>query len=99
MQLPGQTALVRELGVAPLTLRQALERLEQEGVIERRSRRGNFVRSREPSPQYELERLFDTQFRHAPIPIWLLDGRGRICETNPALQLLLGYSADELRGS
>jgi CheY-like chemotaxis protein len=43
--LPTQPALARALGVSTVTLRQALERLAEEGFVEARHGHGTFVRS------------------------------------------------------
>jgi PAS domain S-box-containing protein len=97
-RLPGQIALAGLLQVAPLTLRQALDRLEAEGMISRESRRGMYVRSTDIAGILELEDMFDTLFQHAPIGISLLNNAGCLLRSNPALQELLGYSAAELQG-
>jgi DNA-binding FadR family transcriptional regulator len=44
--LPTQPALARSIGVSTVTLRQALERLAEEGIVEARHGSGTFVRSR-----------------------------------------------------
>jgi PAS domain S-box-containing protein len=44
------------------------------------------------------EARFRAIFEGAGIGITLVDGKGRMQENNPALQELLGYSAEELRG-
>jgi CheY-like chemotaxis protein len=43
-RLPSHDELAQEYGVAPLTVRQALGRLEQEGYVSRQQGRGTFVR-------------------------------------------------------
>lgn len=43
--LPTQPALARTMGVSTVTLRQALERLAEEGFVEARHGHGTFVRS------------------------------------------------------
>ena len=45
-KLPPHTELAAEFGVAPLTLRQVLASLEEEGVVSREQGRGTFVRAR-----------------------------------------------------
>jgi diguanylate cyclase (GGDEF)-like protein/PAS domain S-box-containing protein len=47
----------------------------------------------------EAETQFHTLFRNAAIGVALADSRGRILDTNPTLQRILGYSASELHGS
>jgi CheY-like chemotaxis protein len=44
MKLPSHTELATEFGVAPLTVRQVLSRLEEEGIVSRQQGRGTFVR-------------------------------------------------------
>lgn len=44
-RLPSHIQLSEEFGVAPLTVRQVLARLEEEGIVERAQGRGTFVRS------------------------------------------------------
>ncbi|MEX2048173.1 MAG: PAS domain S-box protein [Gemmatimonadota bacterium] len=56
----------------------------------------SLVRSREALA--ESERRFGAVFRSAAVGIGLTDTRGRLLETNRALQEMLGYSGDELRG-
>ncbi|HET9985326.1 MAG TPA: PAS domain-containing protein, partial [Longimicrobiales bacterium] len=46
----------------------------------------------------ESEARFRTVFEQSAVGIALCDLHGRFLETNPALQKILGYSADELRG-
>jgi PAS domain S-box-containing protein len=98
-KLPGQAALSDELGVAPLTLRQALNRLEVEGLVRRVSRRGTFVAEPLPPAQSAVQPAFRTLFRHAPTAAALVDMAGRYLECNPAFERLLGYTATELRGT
>jgi CheY-like chemotaxis protein len=44
-KLPSHTALAAEFRVAPMTLRQVLDRLEAEGLVSRETGRGTFVRA------------------------------------------------------
>ena len=46
----------------------------------------------------EAEARFHTMFRDAPMGILLVDTEGRVQETNPAVEAMLGYDAQELRG-
>lgn len=43
-KLPSHSELAAEYGVAPLTMRQVLARLEEEGLVQREQGRGTFVR-------------------------------------------------------
>lgn len=45
-KLPPHTDLAGEYGVAPLTMRQVLARLEEEGLVSRQQGRGTFIRAR-----------------------------------------------------
>ena len=45
-KLPSHTELAAEYGVAPLTVRQVLARLEEEGLVSREQGRGTFIRNR-----------------------------------------------------
>ena len=45
-QLPGVTLLAKELGVNPLTVNKAFEQLENEGLVERISRKGTFIKGK-----------------------------------------------------
>jgi CheY-like chemotaxis protein len=47
LALPTQPSLARTLGVSTVTLRQALERLAEEGFVEARHGSGTFVRSQQ----------------------------------------------------
>ncbi len=47
-KLPREIDFARQLGVGKVTLRSALRRLEQEGMIERLTSKGTFVRARQP---------------------------------------------------
>ena len=44
-QLPSYVALAGQFGVAPLTVRQVLARLEEEGLVSREQGRGTYVRA------------------------------------------------------
>jgi CheY-like chemotaxis protein len=48
VKLPAHTILATEYGVSPLTMRQVLARLEEDGLILREHGRGTFVRTRLP---------------------------------------------------
>ncbi len=45
-KLPAHTELAQQFGVAPLTMRQVLARLEARGMVSREQGRGTFVRAR-----------------------------------------------------
>jgi diguanylate cyclase (GGDEF)-like protein/PAS domain S-box-containing protein len=58
-KLPSHSDLASHFGVAPLTLRQALAQLEEEGLVSREQGRGTFVRAQTPTMgDGELERQF-----------------------------------------
>lgn len=54
-KLPSHTELAAEYGVAPLTLRQVLARLEDEGLVSREQGRGTFIRHHAPPAVLILE--------------------------------------------
>jgi PAS domain S-box-containing protein len=81
-----------------LTLRQALDRLEAEGMISRRSRRGTFVQRASAVAIPRLDEMFDLMFEHSPIAVSVVDSFGYVLRSNAALQKLLGYGASELAG-
>lgn len=97
-RLPNQAELATLLHVAPLTLRQALDRLEREGMIRRHSRRGSYVERNSAVPVPGLDEMFDLMFEHAPIGVSALDMSGCLLRSNHALQSILGYPAGELEG-
>jgi DNA-binding GntR family transcriptional regulator len=49
VKLPPHIELATEYGVAPLTMRQVLARLEEEGLVSREQGRGTFVRPHGPA--------------------------------------------------
>jgi GntR family transcriptional regulator len=51
--MPGEHELAANHGVSRITVRRALERLEQEGLVVRRRGAGTFARTPMPSPQRE----------------------------------------------
>ena len=80
--------LGERLGARTAELEQANEEMRQE-IAERR---------RVEEALLESESRFRTIIREAAIGIALLDQKGRLIESNPALQTMLGYSPEELRG-
>lgn len=96
-RLPSERELVEQFSVARMTVRHALELLQEEGIIERRRGRtgGTFVRALPPvldlhSPQPLLEQ-FATQ--HVEV------AEGAVCEQSvkapPVVQVEFGLGADE----
>lgn len=51
-RLPSERALADRYGVGPMTVRQAIRTLQQEGLLDARPGRGLFVRERRPFVQY-----------------------------------------------
>ncbi len=49
-KLPGYTTLAVQFGVSPVTVRQALAILSEEGLVDRQQGRGTFVRGARASP-------------------------------------------------
>ena len=60
-RLPAQAALAAEFGVALLTMRQALDRLEQDGLVSSEQGRGTFVRARLSSAQKQALATIQSQ--------------------------------------
>jgi CheY-like chemotaxis protein len=65
--LPTQPRLARSIGVSTVTLRQALERLAQEGYVEARQGSGTFVRSRQGVRGHVLVADDDISIRSAMV--------------------------------
>jgi len=80
--------LGERLGARTFELEKANEEMRQE-ITERR---------RVEKALLESESRFRTIVREAAIGIALVDKQGRIIEGNPALQAMLGYGPEELRG-
>jgi PAS domain S-box-containing protein len=80
--------LGERLGARTAELEQANEEMRQE-IAERR---------RVEEALMESESRFRTIIREAAIGIALIDQKGRLIESNPALQTMLGYTPEELRG-
>jgi len=55
-KLPSHRELAEELVIAPLTVKNAYDELEREGLIETQRGRGTFVRQRGPGPSAEVKR-------------------------------------------
>ena len=100
-KLPSQAALSRELGVALMTVREGLGRLEREGMVVREHGRGTFVRGEEDWSRLEREledskERFRSTFEYAGIGIahTALDGRWLLA--NQRLCDFYGYTRAEL---
>jgi DNA-binding GntR family transcriptional regulator len=84
-RLPNQAILAAMLRVAPLTLRQALDRLEAEGMIVRQSRRDTFIHRASPIHIPRLDEMFDLMFEHSPLSVSVIDSVGCLLRSNAAL--------------
>jgi GntR family transcriptional regulator len=96
-QLPSQEQLAEQLGISRATLREALQKLEIEGVIQRRHGVGTFV-----APNYRqrldtglevlesLEQVASKSGRQVKMSMLQVD----ICPAQPADQERLGLSSD-----
>jgi len=103
-RLPSHRALAARLGVAVMTVRLALNRLEEEGLIVLQQGRGTFVQVAPPRPETSngsglLERdvaPFRLLFAENPHPMWVYDLETlRFLEVNDAAVTQYGYTRDE----
>ncbi|MBN1977840.1 MAG: PAS domain S-box protein, partial [Anaerolineae bacterium] len=89
MEIARELAIQAAIGIRQARLHEHVQRhayeLEEEVQKRTRALRASEVR-------------FRAIFEGAGIGIALVDGKGRVEESNPALQELLGYGAEELRG-
>jgi GntR family transcriptional regulator len=92
LKLPSQRELAQEFQTTLMTVRQALELLEDEELVRTEHGRGMFVSSPRIK-EYDRERLFgfDTEMglRHQKIETRLLQGQAMLI--HPEATLLLGY--------
>lgn len=94
-QLPPQDQLSREFGVALLTIRQAMARLQEEGLLTSMQGRGTFVGqlAHEDGSKRDPDLI-----GASPIPIIVLDLEGRVQARSRAAEILTGYAPDEVLG-
>lgn len=88
--LPSERTLCESLGVSRVTARKAIERLVEQGLVQRRHGSGNFIAAREPQGLIRLS-SFSEQMRaggQAPESQWLLRSSARPgAEERGALEL------------
>lgn len=86
--------------IAPAHRRAATSIARSVRMEEQRARIGaELARHAAERDRHDAEAQFQALFRHASMGVALADERGRILESNGALQRMLGYSAEELRGT
>jgi DNA-binding GntR family transcriptional regulator len=91
-----QDALAAELGVSKIPLREALTRLEQEGLVNSQANRGFFVR---PMSTGEAEEVYDLRIRLEPDTMVLASQRATDAERAAAIALVeTMYEAQEEHG-
>jgi GntR family transcriptional regulator len=91
-RLPTEDELIREHGVSRVTIRQALELLQHDGLVERFARKGTFVTSRPPGAAWMASSIDDVlQFGAETSPAGLEWKAVR----DPSAALRLGVSSDE----
>ncbi len=91
-----QDALAAELGVSKIPLREALTRLEQEGLVNSQANRGFFVR---PMSTEEAEEVYDLRIRLEPDTMVLASQRANDAERAAAVALVeTMYEAQEEHG-
>jgi CheY-like chemotaxis protein len=97
-QLPTIAKLVEEFGVAPLTIRQVLAKLEEEGYVSREQGRGTFVRERvmptilvvdDDLPERMLLAAYVTRFGHRVVDAAGPEAGLAALERDPSIALLL----------
>lgn len=93
--LPSQTALSREYGLAVMTVRQAIERLESEGFVSVRTGSGTYVASSAPAGIRTLSALRSI-VATSPLPIIPLDQAGNVAGWNAAAEHLFGWLEAEV---
>lgn len=91
-RLPTDDALVRSFGVSRITVRQALELLQQEGLVERFAGKGSFVTSRPPGIGWTASSIDDVLELGAETLPQNLEWRA---VRNPAAAQRLGVSSEE----
>jgi len=89
MEIARELAIQLAIGIHQARLREQVRRYTQE--LERRVQQRTAALQ---ASQARLQAIFD----NAPIGIALVDMQGHVIESNPGLQKMLGYSAEELKG-
>jgi PAS domain S-box-containing protein len=105
-KLPAYLALATTFSVAPMTVRLALARLDDDGLILRKPRRGTFVlvqdvtaRNQAAAAARDANEWFAKAFQSSPVALSITHlADGRIIDVNEAFERLLGYSREETVG-
>jgi PAS domain S-box-containing protein len=95
--LPSRQELARHHGVAVMTVGQAVELLEREGMVESHVGSGTFVRSRLPkrvAGTTPLQSVIDA----SPLAIVTFDPEGVVTSWNHAAERIFGWTAEEAIG-
>lgn len=96
-KLPPHDDLSREFGVALLTVRQAIARLQEEGLVTSLQGRGTFVGQH--ADDFEMtERSLRALVQSSPLPVYSLDAAGNVRSWNRACEELLGWTECEIVG-
>ena len=66
-QLPPLSVLTKDMGVARMTIRQAMDTLESEGLIERHAGRGTFVKKFDPPARQTMKMRTDLSQLHSMV--------------------------------
>lgn len=82
-----------------MTARQALGRLQREGLIASQQGRGTFVRDSHHAVAFPIEDQLSRPLQAAPIPVAALDAGGNVRSWNAACEQLFGWSSAEVLGS
>jgi GntR family transcriptional regulator len=87
-RLPALRELTEELGVARMTVVQAMNTLEEEGLIERHSGRGTFVKEVETHNRYTLQMKAEMSQLHAMVS----DLEVAVLDTDTSVETVKGVS-------
>lgn len=92
-RLPPHTELAAAYGVASFTMRQALARLEQDGLVSCEQGRGTFVRSNRPESELPYRSLVE----RLPVATYVrpAESMAPVLYISPQIEAMLGYSRAE----
>jgi PAS domain S-box-containing protein len=98
VQLPSQSSLAERYGVALMTIRQAIARLELDGYVSARIGAGTFVDSRSPTGRKDEPAGLQSVIEASPQAIVTFDLDGNVTGWNPAAERVFGWTREEAIG-